>query len=126
MPFAKFPAAAGIVALIFIGPASGADSGSDLGGLINGYISAEQRLRPSTDARVGQKLDRYDENVTAQYMADRRKLNEGTSTRLNAIDRSSLKPQDQITYDIFRWELNDEAGELAPGVAEKFQLLPLN
>src|SRR5215831_3367631 len=121
----SFSFAIGVAASFVVGPASG-DVGSDLSGLINGYLSAEQRLRPATDARVGQNLQRYDENLTAAYMADRRKLNEGTRTRLSALDREKLKPQDQITYDIFRWELDDDADELAPGVAERFQLLPLN
>ncbi len=126
MAFGKFSFAVGLAAIFVVGPASG-DVGSDLNGLINGYISAGQRLRPTTtDARVGQNLQRYDENLTAAYMADRRKLNEGTLMRLSALDRAALKPQDQITYDIFRWEIDDEADELAPGVAERFQLLPLN
>jgi uncharacterized protein (DUF885 family) len=125
MAFRRPLLSAAAIALLCAAPASG-DVGSDLNGLINGYLNAEQRLRPANDAGVGQNLQRYDENRTAAYMADRRKLNEGTRTRLAAIDRGKLKPQDEITYDIFRWELDDEADELAPGVAERFQLLPLN
>jgi uncharacterized protein (DUF885 family) len=125
MTFRRSSLAFSLFAVFMIGPASG-DVGSDLNGLINGYLNAGQRLRPTTEARVGQNLQRYDETLTAAYMADRRKLNEGTRTRLLALDRQALKPQDQVTYDIFRWELEDEADELAPGVAERFQLLPMN
>jgi uncharacterized protein (DUF885 family) len=46
--------------------------------------------------------------------------------KLAAIDRETLKGQDRLSYDIFEWSLADSAAALKEGVAERFQLLPLN
>ena len=114
-------------ALMFAAPVH-ADAGADLTGLMRSYREAELKLRPSTAIERGDDryLDRYDENLTAAYMNARRKINDDTRDRLAAVDPSGMNPQDGLSYEIFRWALEDEARELQPGVAERFQLLALN
>jgi uncharacterized protein (DUF885 family) len=107
---------AGLLAVSHAPPAR-ADAGSDLNGLIRGYLRAEQNLQaPETP---GEKAD-------AAYFDERRALNAGTNTRLMAIDRAGLDAENRLTFDILAWDLSDEADELKPGVADRFQLLPLN
>ena len=104
------------------------DAASALTRLLTDYRDAEARLRPSasmplTDRRY---LDRYDDDLTAAYIEDRRKINSDVRTRLSAIDRTTLKNQDRLSYDIFDWSLKDDETELKPGIADRFQLLPIN
>jgi len=117
----------GLIALAFGGPAR-ADAGGDLTRLLRDYREAEFKLRPTTAMERGDDryTDRYDENLTAAYMTGRRRINEDARTRLAGINPSALKPQDELSYEIFRWSLDDEARELKPGIAEHFQLLAVN
>jgi uncharacterized protein (DUF885 family) len=105
-----------------------ADAGADLTKLLRDYREAGLKLRPTEAMERGDNryLDRYDENLTAAYMNARRRINEDTRAKLQAIDAGGLKPQDGLSYEIFRWALDDEARELKPGIAERFQLLALN
>ena len=102
--------------------------GAEFNKILRAYREAEQKLRPNEAIARGDEryLDRYDDNLTQTYLSGMRRINEETRTKLAAIDRSSLKTQDALSYEIFRWELDDEARELAPGIAERFQLLALN
>ena len=99
-----------------------ADAGADLTQLLRDYRAAEQKLQPS----AGRDRDSYDEKQTAAYLNALRRINDDARARLARIDRAQLKNQDGLSYDIFRWGLDDEAGELKPGIAERFQLLGLN
>jgi uncharacterized protein (DUF885 family) len=108
--------AAGLLAVVSA-PSARADASGDLNGLIRGYLRAEQNLHAPDSAN---------ENADSAYFTKRRALNAGTDTRLNAIDRSGLDAENQLTFDIFAWDLSDEADELKPGVANRFLLLPLN
>jgi len=104
------------------GPAQ-ADSSADLNTLMRDYRAAELKLRPNTANRGN---DRYDGSRTAAMLTARRHINEDTLARLTAINESGLKPQDFLSYEIFRWSLDDEARELKPGIADNFDLLALN
>src|SRR5688500_3915585 len=106
----------------------GADSGAQLERLLKDYRNSESRLDSSSSMELSDQryLERYEDDLLPAYVEARRKINEETRTKLAAIDRASLKGQDQLSYDIFSWSLSDDAEALKPGVADRFQLLPLN
>src|SRR3569832_1203063 len=108
--------------------AAAATAGNDLNKLLRDYREAETKLRPNRAIARGDEryLDRYDDSLTQSYLNGRRRVNEDTRKKLAAIDSTALKTQDALSYDIFRWALEDEARELKPGIAERFQLLALN
>jgi uncharacterized protein (DUF885 family) len=105
-----------------------ADAAAELSGLLREYRQAESKLRPATAMQRGDTryIDQYDEKLAATYFDARRRINEETRTKLAAIDPAGLKPQDTLSYEIFRWSLEDEGRELAPGVSETADLLELN
>src|SRR5579864_7532338 len=111
----------GFAALVFSGAAR-ADAAGDLTKLLNDYRQAEQKLRSAGE----RSEDRYDAKLVAANMDSRRRVNGEMRTRLAAIDPLELKGQDALSYEIFRWALDDEQRELKPGIVEHFQLLPLN
>lgn len=96
--------------------------------LLKDYDEANLRLHPSTALWRGDTryLDRYEDDLTAAYLVDAHKNNTDFKTRLNAIDRAKLDAEDQLSYDIFAWQLDDDARLLAPGIAEHFQMLPID
>ena len=105
-----------------------ADAASELSGLLREYRQAESKLRPATAMQRGDTryLDQYDENLAADYFSARRRINDDTRAKLAKLDPTGLKPQDTLSYEIFRWSLDDEARELAPGISETADLLELN
>jgi uncharacterized protein (DUF885 family) len=108
--------------------ATPAQAGTDLTKLLRDYREAEQKLRPpdATERRGDGEVAIYDAKRTAAYMDARRRIVQDMRTRLTAIDPSGLTTQDELSYEIFRWALDDEERELKPGIAERFQLLALN
>ncbi|MEA2824900.1 MAG: hypothetical protein QOF03_1382 [Alphaproteobacteria bacterium] len=119
--------AIGLAVFVSAGAAH-ADAGNDLTKLLRDYSDAEQKLRPRTAAEHGDSryLDGYDENATSVYLAARRRINEDMHARLEKIDAPALKAQDKLTFEIFRWDLDDEARELNPVIAENYRLLAFN
>ena len=119
---------AGFLALLPAGAGIAADSSAALERLLSEYRNAEARLDSSSSMELSDQryLERYEDDLLPPYIEARRKINEETRAKLAAIDRSSLGRQDQLSYDIFGWSLSDDAEELKPGVADRFQLLPLN
>lgn len=61
--------------------------------------------------------DRSLEAIRASHRADREAL-----ARLKAIDRSALPPAEQLNYDLFQWQVEDEI----EGFKYKGWLMPLN
>ena len=115
-----------LIAIGFAGLLAGsahADAGADFTRLMRDYRAAESKLRPDASERGS---ERYDESRSAAALAAQRKLNEDTRGKLASIDASALKGQDSLSYEIFRWSLDDDARGLKPGIAENFQLLALN
>ena len=106
----------------------GADSSAALDQLLKGYRNSEARLDSSSSMELSDQryLERYEDDLLPAYVEAKRKINAETRAKLDAIDRTSLKGQDQLSYDIFSWSLSDDADGLKPGVADRFQLLPLN
>ena len=123
----KFFLAISFTALLAAGPAR-ADASADLTKLLRDYREAEQKLSPpnATERREDGEVAIYDAKRTAAYMDARRRIVQDMRTRLTAIDPSGLKTQDGLSYEIFRWAIDDEDRELKPGIAERFQLLALN
>jgi uncharacterized protein (DUF885 family) len=119
MPHCKIFLVAGLACFFAAAPAH-ADAGADLNKLMRDYRASEAKLRPDDTAGI------YDEKVTADTLNARRRVNEDVRGKLAAIDAAALKTQDSLSYQIFRWSLDDEARELSPGIAENFQLLALN
>ena len=97
-----------------------ADSGADLNRLMREYREAEQKARPNEPAGS------YDEKSTIATMNAKRRINRDVQGKLAAIDSTGLKAQDLLSFEIFRWSLDDEASELKPGIADRFALLALN
>ena len=133
MPMKNRLSRIGLAAVVLIVALAGhiparADAAGDLKQLLQDYDDAGLKLYPSEAMQRGDRryLDRYEEDLTAAHLAERRQLNTQGRTRLAAIDRKQLSEQDQLSYDIFAWTLADDTEALAPGVAERFQLLPLN
>src|ERR1044071_887309 len=99
--------------------AAPAAAGATLNKLSRDYREAELKLRPNEAIARGDEryLDRYDESLTQSYLNGRRRVNEDTRNKLGAIDSTALNTQDALSYEIFRWALEDESHELKPGVA---------
>jgi uncharacterized protein (DUF885 family) len=128
MKTVRYAVVAALLALFPAGLGSAADSGATLERLLRDYRNSEARLDSSSSMELSDQryLERYEDDLLPPYLEARRKINDDTRAKLAAIERSSLKGQDQLSYDIFDWSLSDDAEELKPGVADRFQLLPLN
>ena len=113
--------------LLFAGVAHAAPS-ADLATLLKDYDETQLRLYPSQALWRGDTryLDKYEDDLTADFLVEARKENADFRARLRAIPRAGLDEEDGLSYDIFAWQLSDDAGALAPGVAERFQMLPLD
>ena len=118
-------AAAFAAALLASAPAM-AGPAEDLAKLMKDYDEAILRLYPSAALYRGDTryLDRYEDNLTPEFLAEARKLSKEYTDRLTPIDRSQLNYQDQLSYDIFAWTMKDQAEGLALG--ETFNMLPLD
>ncbi len=114
-------------ALLLAGAAQAAPS-AELGILLKDYDEAHLKLYPTDALGRGdlRYLDKYEDNLTPEFLAEARKENAGFVARLNAITRGELDEEDRLSYDIFAWQLSDDAGALAPGVGEHFQMLPID
>jgi uncharacterized protein (DUF885 family) len=128
MRIVRYAVIAGFLALCPASAGTAADSGAALERLLRDYRNSEARLDSSSSMELSDQryLERYEDDLLAPYVEARRKINGDTRAKLGLIDRSSLKGQDQLSYDIFAWSLSDDAQGLKSGVAEGFQLLPLN
>ena len=60
------------------------------------------RRHPSAAIARGDRryLERFEEDLTAEFLAQDRRLNREYLQRLNAILRSDLSPEDQLSFDI--------------------------
>jgi uncharacterized protein (DUF885 family) len=111
-----------------LGPVRAASASAELTRLLEDHDEADRRLYPSAAIQQGddRDLDRYEDDLTERHLAERRRINEAERARLARINRGTLPEQEQLSYDIFAWNLEDERRELAPNVARALQFLPLN
>lgn len=116
-----------VCALLVCGAAQAQPSAA-LHTLFKDYDEAHLRLYPTDALWRGDEryLDRYEDTLSPQFLAEARKENAEFRARLAQISRSGLDWEDALSYDIFAWQLDDEARALAPGIAERFQMLPLD
>jgi uncharacterized protein (DUF885 family) len=86
------------------------------------------RRHPSAAIARGDRryLERFEEDLTAEHLAEGRRLNGEYLQRLEAIPRLELSQEDQLSFDILAWELENARRFLAAPIAETFQRLPLN
>src|SRR5437868_729872 len=108
-------------------PATAADPGTDLNNVLRYYRDAEQKIRPDAALhRNDDGTETYDAPSALKSIDTRRHANQEARSRLDKIDFSGLKPQDKLSYEIFRWALDDEERELQPAIAEIPALFPLS
>ncbi len=123
-------ASAVLGACLLLAPLSQAATGAGaaLTELLRAHDETDRRLYPSAAIQQGDdsRLDQYEEDLTARHLAERRRVNSEELARLARIPRASLSRQEQLSYDIFAWNLDDERRALTPNVARDLQLLPLN
>lgn len=113
-------------ALLFASAAQAAPS-AELAALLKDYDDAHLKLYPTDALWRGDTrfLDKYEDTLSPEFLVEARKENADFRARLAGIDASGLDEEDQLSREIFAWQLDDEARALAPGIAERFQMLPL-
>ena len=115
------------LAFLFAGAAQAAPS-TELAALLKDYDDAHLKLYPTDALWRGDTrfLDKYEDTLTPEFLAEARKDNADFRARLAAIGASGLGEEDRLSREILAWQLDDEARALAPGIAERFQMLPLD
>ena len=120
-------AVVGFGILILGGPPAAADSASDLSRLLADYRASEQKLpRDAGLQRADDGSEIYDQKGALKQFEAQRRINQSARSRLDAIDPSAMKPQDKLSYQIFRWALDDERSGLDPAIADIPGLMPLS
>ena len=112
-------------ALLFAGVAQAAPS-TELAALKD-YDDAHLKLYPTDALWRGDTrfLDKYEDTLTPEFLVEARKENADFRARLARIGARGLDEEDRLSRKIFAWQLDDEARSLAPGIAERFQMLPM-
>jgi uncharacterized protein (DUF885 family) len=105
-------------------PSASADANRRLDQLAEAFFDATLPLNPQAATSIGDA--RYNHVYTAGFVPQTRAafqaLRAEYEQRLQAIDRAALDEEHQITYDVFRWNLQSaREGERFPG-----HLVPLN
>jgi uncharacterized protein (DUF885 family) len=115
------------LAFLFAGAAQAAPL-AELAALLKDYDDAHLKLYPTDALWRGDTrfLDKYEDTLTPEFLAEARKDNADFRARLAAIGASGLGEEDRLSREILAWQLDDEARALAPGIAERFQMLPLD
>ena len=117
----------GIFLLISAAPVYAADPGAELNKVLRDYRAAEQRLPRDPDLqRADDGSQRYDPRGEVANIGARKRINEQARTSVGKFDPAGLRPQDRLSWSIFKWQLEDEQRELQPGVEETWDLLPLS
>ena len=70
--------------------------------------------------------DRFGDYITDAYFAAEKKANEEDMARLAKIDRAQLNPTDQIAYDVFQWQTEQNAIGYRPDILKLNAVRPLN
>jgi uncharacterized protein (DUF885 family) len=105
-------------------PAMASDANQRLDQLAEAYFEAGLALSPTAATSIGD--NRYNHLYTAGFSPDIRARESALVAeylgRLRAIDRAALDEEHQLTYDVFRWDLeSSQRSDQFPG-----HLVPLN
>jgi uncharacterized protein (DUF885 family) len=105
-------------------PSVAADANQRLDQLAEAYFEAGIALSPTAATSIGD--NRYNHLYTAGFSPDIRARESALVAeylgRLRAIDRAALDEEHQLTYDVFRWDLeSSQRSDQFPG-----HLVPLN
>ena len=128
-PMKLFPRILFVLFLVACGGGGAHAAASDaLSALIEQREEDYLRRHPSAAITRGDRryLDRFETNLTDEYLVEERRLHSEYAERLGAIDRDALSEDEQLSYDILRWELETQAGYLARSLPEILQLIPVN
>jgi uncharacterized protein (DUF885 family) len=117
-----------VLAYVLLPAPAMAAAPDELESLIEAVDEDFLRRHPSAAIARGDRryLERFEEDLTAAYLAEGRRLNREYLDRLQAIIRSELVGEEQLSFDILAWDLENAGRFLAPPIAETFQYLPLN
>ena len=70
--------------------------------------------------------DRFGDFVSDEYLAAEKAAAEADLKALAAIDRSSLTPDEQISYDVFKWQRETDLKGYDPAILKVSKLLPID
>lgn len=70
--------------------------------------------------------DQFGDYITNDYIAQSRAAAEADMRRLSEIDRAALSPQDQIAYDVFKYQTQQTLDGLTPEMVALTVVRPLN
>ncbi|WP_448585797.1 DUF885 domain-containing protein [Thermaurantiacus sp.] len=70
--------------------------------------------------------DQFGDYVSDAYFAAEKAAAEADLARLGAIDRAALSPEEQVSWDVFRWQRTVELAGFAPGILELAKHLPVD
>ncbi|HZG44265.1 MAG TPA: DUF885 family protein, partial [Longimicrobium sp.] len=107
-----------------VAPAAATDANQRLDQLAEAFFEATLPLSPTSATFIGDARynDRYTAGFVPETRAGFRALAADYEARLGAIDRARLDEEHQLTYDVFRWNLeNARTSEQFPS-----HLMPLN
>lgn len=118
----------GLIATILLPPPALAAASDEFAALLEDRDEDFLRRHPSLAIARGDRryLDRFEENLTGEFLAESQRLNDGYAARLDAIDRALLSEEDRISYDVLRWEFEIAEAYLSGPAAEMSQLIPLH
>lgn len=96
--------------------------------LVHRHDEVQLQLYPSNAIQRSDRRfeDRYEDNLTPAHLAWERRVVADERARLAAIHEGALSEQERLSYDILEWQLAARARELAPGMGEMRQELPLD
>jgi uncharacterized protein (DUF885 family) len=70
--------------------------------------------------------DQFGDYVSDAYLAAEKAAAEQDLARLNAIDRASLSPDEQVSWDVFRWQREEQVAGFQPAILDIAKYLPID
>lgn len=115
---------AGVPKLAWAATAPAGDASATLRQLFIDSDEADLKLNPINGLFRGdlRYADQFGDYYTDAYIASSRAKNRAELARLDAIDRSKLSPSEQISYDVFRFGL-EQTRDFIDADLDKLQLL---
>ncbi|WP_068840140.1 DUF885 domain-containing protein [Pontibacter akesuensis] len=99
-------------------------SEQDLGQLFDNYFEARLKLFPMEATAIADNRynDQLPNDISQEHTQQVRQLYQSYLEKINKIDRSALSPQEQVSYDIFKYEMQVSL----EGLDMPSRLLPIN